>query len=265
MRLKVSHTTQYSFDAPAPYGLQQLRMTPKNTGAQTVKKWTISIEGGQQELEFDDYHRNHVTLASFAPETKAVAIRCDGEVELADTQGIIGRHDGYVPLWLFMRETPLTQAGKACRALVAKAAGHDMITRLHDLSRIVREAVAYETGRSETHWAAEDVLRAGHGVCQDHTHVFVSCARAMHAPARYVSGYLMMNGRTSQDAMHAWAEVHVEGLGWVGFDVSNGISPDTRYVRVATGLDYMQAAPVLGRRFGTGGESLQVSVEVVQQ
>jgi hypothetical protein len=78
----------------------------------------------------------------------------------------------------------------------------------------------------------------------------------MGYPARYVSGYLMMNDRVHQDASHAWAEAHVEGVGWVGFDVSNGISPDARYVRVATGLDYREAAPISGLRFGQGGEAL---------
>ena len=63
-------------------------------------------------------------------------------------------------------------------------------------------------------------------------------ARALEVPARYVSGYLMMDDRVDQEATHAWAEAFVEGLGWVGFDISNGISPDPRYVRVATGRDY---------------------------
>jgi hypothetical protein len=83
-------------------------------------------------------------------------------------------------------------------------------------------------------------------------HIFVAAARSMGYPARYVSGYLMMNDRVHQDASHAWAEAHVDGVGWVGFDVSNGISPDARYVRVATGLDYREAAPVSGLRFGRG-------------
>jgi transglutaminase-like putative cysteine protease len=65
--------------------------------------------------------------------------------------------------------------------------------------------------------------------------------------------------------MHAWAEAHVDGLGWVGFDVANGISPDTRYVRVATGLDYAEAAPVIGTRIGGMGETLSVAIDVVQQ
>ena len=75
----------------------------------------------------------------------------------------------------------------------------------------------------------------------------------------------MLDDRTTQNAMHAWAEAHIDGLGWVGFDVSNGISPDSRYVRVATGLDYSDAAPVSGTRVGGAGESLEVQIEVAQQ
>ena len=112
---------------------------------------------------------------------------------------------------------------------------------------------------------AEDAIAAGAGVCQDHTHIFLACARRMGVPARYVSGYLMLDDRIAQEAMHAWAEGYIEGLGWVGFDVSNGISPDTRYVRVATGLDYHDAAPVSGRRIGGAGEKLEVAIDVTQQ
>jgi transglutaminase-like putative cysteine protease len=112
---------------------------------------------------------------------------------------------------------------------------------------------------------AEDALEAGRGVCQDHAHVFIAATRLLGYPARYAGGYLMMNDRVQQDAGHAWAEAHVEGLGWVGFDVSNAISPDARYVRVATGLDYREAAPVSGMRFGAASESLDVSIQVQQQ
>ena len=108
-------------------------------------------------------------------------------------------------------------------------------------------------------------IELGRGVCQDHAHIFIAAARAMDYPARYVSGYLMMNDRTRQDASHAWAEAHIGGLGWVGFDVSNGISPDARYVRVATGLDYREAAPVAGLRYGDGSEAMDVEIVVAQQ
>ena len=52
--------------------------------------------------------------------------------------------------------------------------------------------------------------------------------------------------------------------GWVGFDASNGHSPDERYIRVATGLDYNEASPVSGMRYGPTGESMIVQLQVQQ-
>jgi transglutaminase-like putative cysteine protease len=111
---------------------------------------------------------------------------------------------------------------------------------------------------------AEDALAAGGGVCQDHAQIFVSAARLTGVPARYVSGYLMMNDRIDQDASHAWAEAHIDGLGWVGFDVSNHISPDERYVRIATGRDSRDASPISGVRIGAASESMIVSLQIQQ-
>ena len=75
----------------------------------------------------------------------------------------------------------------------------------------------------------------------------------------------MMNDRVDQEAGHAWAEAHVDALGWVGFDVSNRMCPDERYVRVATGLDAREAAPVAGLSFGAAGESLEVAIQIQSQ
>ena len=161
--------------------------------------------------------------------------------------------------------TPRTEAKVGVRALVRDIGGNEPLEKLHALSQVVREVVDYEVGSSEPEWSAEEALAAGKGVCQDHTHVFLAAARHFDIPARYVSGYLMLNDRVTQDAMHAWAEAYVDGLGWVGFDVSNGIAPDERYVRVATGLDYGDAAPVSGTRIGGAGEALEVQIEVAQQ
>jgi transglutaminase-like putative cysteine protease len=107
-------------------------------------------------------------------------------------------------------------------------------------------------------------LDIGKAVCQDHTHIFMAAARLAGFPARYVSGYLMMNDQADQDASHAWAEVHVDDLGWVGFDVSNGISPDERYVRIAIGRDARDTSPISGFRRGSANEVLSVSLQVQQ-
>ena len=81
----------------------------------------------------------------------------------------------------------------------------------------------------------------------------------------YLGQYLMMNKNLIQNASHAWAETHIDGLGWVGFDVSNGISPDDRYVALATGFDYTDVIPISGVRLGSGGEEISTQILVSQQ
>lgn len=267
MRLKISHITRYRYDAPVQYALQQLRLTPKSRSYQTVLNWQTEIEGGRKEVSFSDQHGNHVELISFEPGNQEISIASSGVVETASTNGIYGEHQSHVPLWLFMRPTEQTRPGPLVRKLVKPLPSPDAgdIAAMHALMAAVAGTVSYETGRTDAASTAEQALETGHGVCQDHTHVFLSAARLMGIPARYVSGYLMLDDRTEQDASHAWAEVHIQNLGWVGFDASNRMSPDERYVRVATGLDYKDAAPVSGMRFGESGESMTVTLQVQQQ
>ena len=265
MRLSIEHTTIYRFDAPVIYGLQQLRKTPKSTYNQKVIQWDTRIEGGRKEVAFEDHHHNTTELISFAPGATELSLTSEGEVEIEDNAGILGPHHGHAPLWLYEMTTPRTEAGPGTRALIKDFKGAPGIPELHALSERIRSEVPYTLGASAPDWSAEDAIAAAKGVCQDHTHIFIACARALKVPARYVSGYLMLNETTAQEAMHAWAEIHVDGLGWVGFDVSNGVSPDTRYVRVATGLDYSDAAPISGTRIGGASEELHVRINVVQQ
>jgi len=265
MRLTIEHTTRYGFEAEVPYGLLQVRKTPKTSSPQAIVAWETAVEGGVKESEFTDHHGNQVELFSYQWNTDAVAVRSAGTVDVTDTQGVVGPGKTRAPTWLYLWHTPRTTARAGVRALMRDAEGEDMLARFHALSSVIRDAVSYKVGASEPDWTAEQAIEAGAGVCQDHTHIFLACARAWDVPARYVSGYLMLNDTTVQDAMHAWAEVFLDGLGWVGFDVSNGISPDARYVRVATGLDYGDAAPVIGTRVGGGTETLDVSIRVAEQ
>lgn len=265
MRLRIRHATRYQFAEPVVYGLQQLRKTPKTGHQQEVINWATQVEGGRKEVTFEDNHHNVVELISIDRDATQVTVISEGEVEIEGSSGIVGRHPGPSPLWLYERETPLTKLGPGARTLAREAEGDTDLDKLHSLSEVIREAVRYEVGASHPNWTAEEAVAEGAGVCQDHSHIFLACARHMGFPARYVSGYLMMNDRVDQDATHAWAEAHVDGLGWVGFDISNGYSPDERYVRVATGLDYTEAAPVIGTRVGGSDEALDVQIQVAQQ
>ena len=267
MRLSIRHSTRYRFDEPVRYGVQRLRLTPKATQGQAIVDWQMTYEGAREELSYDDQNFNHVTLITAEEGAQEIVIHCRGTVQTQDQAGVIGQHAGHLPLWAFLGKTPLTRPGPRIRHLISGVERSEggMVESLHNLSANIRDAVDYGEGSTNVGTTAEEAVAAGRGVCQDHAHIFIAAARAIGIPARYVSGYLMINDRIDQEATHAWAEAHIQNLGWVGFDISNQISPDPRYVRVATGRDYRDAAPVTGISFGARTEEMTVKLAVEQQ
>nr|WP_070959860.1 transglutaminase family protein [Hyphomonas sp. Mor2] len=266
MRLQIQHTTQFHYDDPPSYGLLQLRTTPQSSAAQTVIAWDIRLEGARKQAQFMDQHGNLIDLIEVLPEAQLLEISVSGEVETHSADGVLGRHYQSMPLWYYRQQTALTQLTEGLHELAESIVlpTESTLSDLHSLSRLIRERVAYAPGQTSVNTTAGDALTNAKGVCQDHSHIFLSVVREKGFPARYVSGYLLMDDRTSQDASHAWSEVYLDGLGWVGFDVSNGISPDERYVRIAHGADYADAAPTKGLTMGAGRENLVVSIQVQQ-
>lgn len=264
MRLKITHRTEYRYDRPVHYALQRLRLVPCSSSMQTVRTWSLSISGAREEVCFQDHFGNDTRLVSVEGEPHMIAVEASGEVETHDRAGVAGLNRGFAPLWLFEHPTEMTTAGDGIQKLAHDIEGGADIGRLHHLLSTVRDRVAYTVGATHSSTTAEEALAQGSGVCQDHAHVFIAAARLLGFPARYVSGYLMLDASTQQAASHAWAEAHVGNLGWVSFDPANGISPDERYVRLAVGRDYRDAMPVSGIRLGAAEERLAVHVTVEQ-
>lgn len=264
MLIRVRHTTEYRFDGPVAYGLQRLRLTPVTCAHQIVRAWRMDADGGRVVAEYDDHFDNRVALVELDRGARGITLLCEGRVATQhETAGVVGVHRGSMPLWIYERSTPQTQVGAAVRMLDdVPDEGDGDLARLHRVSQIVREAVTYTPGVTTATTTADQAAAQGAGVCQDHAHIFIGLARRLGYPARYVSGYLLVDDRVEHEAGHAWAEAHVPGLGWVGFDVSNGISPDERYVRVAVGRDYADAAPLSAITVGARDTALEVSVEV---
>lgn len=267
MQLSIRHTTRYHFSQPVAHGLQRLRLTPKETQGQKILAWDIAYQGAHEELHYEDQNCNLVTLIALEEGASEVVIECSGMVLTQDNAGVIGRHAGHLPLWAFLSLTPLTRPGPKIRQLASKIGRSDegSLAILHNLAKEIGGQVAYGVGATGVATTAEEAMAEGQGVCQDHAHIFIAAARMLEIPARYVSGYLLIDGQIQHEAAHAWAEAFVEGLGWVGFDISNGICPDGRYVRVATGRDYADAAPVTGISFGAVTGDLSVDLAVQEQ
>ncbi|MBD8890209.1 transglutaminase family protein [Roseibium litorale] len=264
MRLTVRHKTRYRYETPLANAMQQLRLTPRDCAGQKVIEWSIDAPCIDRATSYTDAFDNIVHMISEQKTTESVEITATGIVETEDRAGVIGEERSETPVRVFTRMTQVTQPNQAIRRLGAIADQNDKIAGFHELMHAIRDKVDYRTGVTETHATAASALAAGEGVCQDHAHIFISAARSIGIPARYVSGYLLLDEEQASEAHHAWAEVYVEGIGWLAFDISNGICPTDRYIRLTTGLDSRSAAPIRGIRFGGKDENMNVEVEVNQ-
>lgn len=269
MLIEIRHITTYRYETPTRYSIQSLRLTPPSFEGQDVLSWTISAPGFEKHIAYRDGLGNLVHLSTINTLHDGMVIEASGVVETEDRFGIVRGIDEVAPRRVFLRETPKTAPDKAIRDLARSVSNGkipaDTLDCMHALMRAVRDAVDYEIGATHEHTSAAEALAEGKGVCQDHAHIFISAARVIGIPARYVNGYFLSGTLAPSEAHHAWAEAWVDGLGWVGFDPANGMCPTERYVRLACGFDAGSASPIRGTQRGGENEALDVKVEVEQQ
>jgi transglutaminase-like putative cysteine protease len=268
MRIHVSHETRYRYAAPPKGVIQTLRVTPRNHESQYVVDWRIDVSGDCRLDPHEDAFGNIAHAFTVDGPVDELRVLVEGQVETQDTHGVVQGTIEYFPPSLYLRETPLTEPDAALTAFArdaAAASDQDPLALMHALLARVNADMAFDTEPTHTATTAAQAFALKRGVCQDLTHVFIAAARTLGVPARYISGYFhRADGVVRQEAGHAWAEAHVEGLGWVAFDPANGICATDAHIRVAAGLDYLGAAPVRGMRYGGGSETLDVVVHVDQ-
>ncbi|AUH33158.1 transglutaminase family protein [Paracoccus tegillarcae] len=265
MKLRISHETVYGYDKPIRNLVQSLRLTPSVFEGQKTHEWTIDVTGGMKGPCFRDGTGDWIEGWTVRGPVEEVSVRISGRVDTRDTAGVLRGHREVIHPMTYLRDTAPTRVDDGLKNLAAEVDGNadDGLDTAHKLSSAVAGAIRYVSGVTKVSTTAAEALALGEGVCQDHAHALIAIARLRMMPARYVSGYLhsTIDG-DSHDAAHAWAEIFIDGLGWVGFDAANSCCPDERYVRLGSGLDAQDAAPIRGVAMGTGEEKMGVRVQV---
>ncbi|MEL6169331.1 MAG: transglutaminase family protein [Pseudomonadota bacterium] len=269
MKLHVSHRTVYRYVEPVRGIVQSHKLTPLTNGAQSVLAWHVHVEGAERGATFRDGAGDIVDTISVRGPTEEVVVEVEGEVETFDTSGVLRGHRETVVPDAYTRGTRWTRPDRALTELAERAvrgiAADDRLAQAHALCAAIADAISYTPGETEHGTTAAEALALGHGVCADHAHALIAAGLSLDMPGRYVSGYLHSSAEVgAPEASHAWAELWVPDLGWVAFDPSNRTCADERYIRLGSGANAAEAAPIRGIALGLGAEDLDVAVAVTQ-
>ena len=257
MKLTIEHHTHYAYQGEVSRSTQYLRLTPQHSSRQRILSWELDLP--EDATCTTDSFGNVLHVLTLDRPHMALHIQARGVVEIMmDAEEDLSQ--AISPL-VFLRHSALTQPDAAIRAFAAPY--REELTQVAALTAMMAELLErmpYRPGSTDVNSDAAHAFAAGEGVCQDHTHVFLACCRSLGLPARYVSGYLYTPD-TSHVATHAWAEVWCDDK-WHTFDVTNQCTTPSQHLKLAVGIDYLDACPVRGIRYGGGSEAMQAHAAV---
>jgi len=94
--------------------------------------------------------------------------------------------------------------------------------------------------------SAEETYLGRVGSCRDLAILFMDACRYVGIAARFVNGYNEDRGAGDKLSLHSWGEVYLPGVGWRGYDPSQGLAVTDRHVAIAAAVDPLLAAPASG-------------------
>jgi transglutaminase-like putative cysteine protease len=261
MLLSVIHSTRYGYSTEVARSTQYIRLTPHAGALQRIVEWTVELP--VEAVTMRDAFDNLTHLLVLDRPHVEIAMVARGRVEITEVDD--GEPAGRINPKVFLRPTRLTDVDDAIRAFAEPMRGvvrSRPLIGVSDMMNAVLDRLPEKAGVTTAETTAAEALALGAGVCQDQTHVFIASCRVLGVPARYVSGYAHSPDREHLTT-HAWAEAWL-ATRWVSFDVANARQSGTCHVKLASGLDYLDACPVRGVRLGGEREELSTEVRIRQ-
>ncbi|PKH24982.1 transglutaminase [Enterobacterales bacterium CwR94] len=259
MKLTIAHKTRYAYEQQVRQSTQYLRLTPQDSIHQHVLSWELLLP--EQAVETTDTWGNVLHVLTLDTPHQWLEIEARGVVEIVDQDVLSCDPDSPLSPMIFLRGTPLTQPDEALRDFALRYWRPEApMLSLEKLMSEILLRMPWQPGSTSVSDTAATAFAARTGVCQDHSHVFLACCRSLQVPARYVSGYLYTDN-VEHVATHAWVEAWLDGC-WHSFDITNNTRSVQQHLKLAIGIDYLDACPVRGVRLGGGAENMRAIAAV---
>ncbi len=276
----IRHLTRFRYTQPISESIMETRMHPRSDTHQHCLTFSLSVSPRCRVFSYRDHQGNNVQHFDIPGEHTQLVVIAESVVEqqpLGDVPAFLAP-DAWRALdemidagdyWEMLLPSTFAVETPALRALAAKLdvrRRDDPLMLVHEINRRLFEYFEYVPRATRVDSPIDEAIVSGKGVCQDFAHTMIALLRLVRIPARYVSGYLYRSredhDRSTPDATHAWVDVLLPHLGWVGFDPTNNLIAHHRHIRTAVGRDYADVPPTHGIFRGATSSELYVAVHV---
>ncbi|MBK9658078.1 MAG: transglutaminase family protein [Rhodanobacteraceae bacterium] len=292
MRYSIAHETVYDYADAVSLSQQLLHLTPRQVERPSVIEHRLSISptpvhrfdrhdsfgNPVTALEFDRPHRQLKIAAHTLIEVAARAQRLD--LDASPAWETVAQNLGYgagrnyneasLQATMYRVESPFVRVKRAlgdyARDCFPK--GRPLLAAADALMHKINREFTFDADATQIATPMLEVLEKKRGVCQDYAHIMLGCLRSLGLPARYMSGYLLTHPPPGKprlvgaDASHAWVSAWCPVNGWIEFDPTNKVIPDTEHIAIAWGRDFGDVSPQRGIILGGGSHKIKVGVTV---
>jgi transglutaminase-like putative cysteine protease len=276
----IRHLTKFLYTKPVSESIMETRMHPRSDSNQRCLTFALSVSPRCRVFKYRDHLGNNVHHFDIPGEHTQLVIIAESLVEqqpLAQVPNFLAAGawaelDSLVAEGDYSEMLLPSEFARPSEALLALAKKLNVVRRddplvlVRELNHRLFDYFNYTPKSTRVDSPIDEAIDSGQGVCQDFAHTMIALTRLVGIPSRYVSGYLFhgedSNDRSTSNATHAWIEVFLPHLGWVGFDPTNDLVAHERHIRTAIGRDYADVPPTHGIYRGRTESQLYVAVKV---
>jgi transglutaminase-like putative cysteine protease len=279
----IRHLTKFLYKNPVSESMMETRMHPRSDALQRCLTFHLSVSPRCRVFSYRDHLANNVHHFDIPGQHRQLVIVAESLVEMQphpdipsflapDAWADLDRTVAQGDYWEFLFPSEFCAPTPRLDQLAADLdvrRRDDPLMLLHELNERLYRYFDYVPRSTKVDSPIDLALETRKGVCQDFAHIFITLVRSkLKIPCRYVSGYLAHRvtdeetDRSRASATHAWVEVLMPHLGWVGFDPTNWLVAGERHIRTAIGRDYADVPPTHGIFRGRSTSELTVAVRV---
>jgi transglutaminase-like putative cysteine protease len=276
----IRHLTRFRYKHPVSESIMETRMHPRSDHNQHCLSFSLSVSPRCRVFSYRDQYGNNVQHFDIPGDHDQLVIVAESLVEhqiQMDVPAFLapeawGALDAIVAEGDFSEMLLPSTFAQPTPALLELARTLNVVRRddplmvVHELNKRIYEYFEYVPRSTRVDSPIDEAIASHQGVCQDFAHTMIALLRHIGIPARYVSGYLYRgredHDRSMPDASHAWVEVLLPYLNWVGLDPTNDLIAYNRHIRTAVGRDYADVPPTHGVFRGKTESELYVAVQV---